>query len=505
MGFFRWGLAVGLCVLILGGCYGLHPSSADRQTSFESTRPLQPADVLLPEGYAIEVVAEGLVFPTGVTFDDAGGVYVLESGYSYGETWTTPRLLRLDADGGRRTIFEGGRNGPWSGVIFHDGYFYIAEGNQLAGGSILRISPQGEMTVIASGLPSLGDHPTSGPALGPDGWLYFGQGTATNAGVVGPDNTEYGWLRRFPEFHDVACQDLTLTGENHVTTDPFSPGHLVSTGAFVPFGTPTSAGQVIAGKVPCSGSIMRVRPEGGPLELVAWGFRNPFGLAFAPDGRLFATDHGYEVRGSRAVFGAGDLLWEVHPGAWYGWPDFNGGQRIDDEVFRPASYPPPRRLLAIYPNEPPLPTANMAAHSSCYGLDFSHHAAFGHVGEAFVAQMGAQAPTADTVMAPVGVKVVRVDTQTGRVTDFAVNRGDRQGPASRTGGGGLERPVAARFSPGGEALYVVDLGILPSDRKGGPRHEGTGVLWRIVRPQGPQSAEKRGGSMDNVPGRGGHG
>jgi glucose/arabinose dehydrogenase len=478
---FGRGLVFGLVAFLMSGCYGLRPSAGGGQTSFDPPRLLQPADVALPDSYEIEVVADGLVFPTGVAFDADGGIYVVESGYSYGEAWTTPRLLRIDAAGRRQTILEGGRNGPWTGVSFHNGHFYVAEGSQLADGSILRITPQGEMTVLARGLPSQGDHHTNGPVIGPDGWLYFGQGTATNAGVVGADNAEFGWLRRFPEFHDIACEDLTLAGENFVTADPFEPRNQVSTGAFVPFGTATSAGQVIAGQVPCSGSVLRVRPEGGALELVAWGFRNPFGLAFAPDGRLFVTDNSYDVRGSRAVFGAGDLLWEVRPGSWYGWPDFHGQQRIDNEAYRAPGHPQPQRLLAFYPNEPPLPIAELAVHSSSNGFDFSDNAAFGHVGEAFIAQFGDLAPVSGKVMAPVGFKVVRVDVTSGRVADFAVNRGPVQGPASRVGGGGLERPVAARFSPDGEALYVVDFGVLQSGREGTQPREGTGVLWRIVR------------------------
>ena len=44
----------------------------------------------------MEAVASGLTFPSIVTFDEAGKVYILEAGYSYGEVWTVPRLLRLE-------------------------------------------------------------------------------------------------------------------------------------------------------------------------------------------------------------------------------------------------------------------------------------------------------------------------------------------------------------------------------------------------------------------------
>jgi hypothetical protein len=83
------------------------------------------------------------------------------------------------------------------------------------------------------------------------------------------------------------------------------------------------------------------------------------------------------------------------------------------------------------------------------------------------------------VLSPVGFKVVRVNVETGVIQDFAVNR-DPHGPASKTGSGGLERPIAARFSPDGAALYVVDFGVMTIGEDPQPK-KGTGVLWRITR------------------------
>jgi hypothetical protein len=64
---------------------------------------------------------------------------VTEAGYSYGEVWTKPRLLRIDPEGGFTIVAEGSRNGPWN-VVHHDGAFYVAEGGELEGGAILRIT-----------------------------------------------------------------------------------------------------------------------------------------------------------------------------------------------------------------------------------------------------------------------------------------------------------------------------------------------------------------------------
>jgi len=91
-------------------------------------------------------------------------------------------------------------------------------------------------------------------------------------------------------------------------------------------------------------------------------------------------------------------------------------------------------------------------------------------------------PAVGKVLAPVGFKVVRVDTTDGVIHDFASNRGKQNGPASLLKRGGLERPVACRFDPSGTALYVVDFGVLTVDEKGKSQpRPGTGVLWRITR------------------------
>ena len=178
---------------------------------------INPESIVLPYGYKIEVVVTGLTFPSGVTFDEKGVPYVVEAGYSYGEVWTTPRLLRVD-NGQVSTIAEGGKNGPWTGVAYHQGEFFIAEGGELQGGRILRVSSDGKTTIIADGLPTRGDHHTNGPAIGPDGQVYFGLGTATNSGIVGEDNLQFGWLKREPRSM-ISPVGLKMRGENYRTKD----------------------------------------------------------------------------------------------------------------------------------------------------------------------------------------------------------------------------------------------------------------------------------------------
>jgi glucose/arabinose dehydrogenase len=475
-------LGPALLLVLLPGCWTLQPSRGGGQTGFDAPRQVRTADVALPPGYRIEAVATGLTFPTGVAFDAQGRAHVVEAGYSYGEVWTVPRLLRIEPGGGLTEVARG-RNPPWNGLHFHDGDFFVAEGGHREGGRILRIAPGGTISVLAEGLPSLGDHHTNGPLVSPDGWVYYGQGTATNSGVVGVDNFGFGWLPRNPEVHDIPCRDIVLRGVNYNTRNPL-PGASgrVNTGAFVPFGTPTEAGQRIAGRVPCSGAILRVRATGGPVELVADGLRNPFGLAWGADGRLLVTDNQFDDRGSRPVWGGGDILWSIVPGTWYGWPDYHAGRPLTDtDHFRSPGKQPPGFVLAEHPNAPPAPLAVLGVHSSSNGFDVSRNPGFGHVGQAFIAQFGDMAPDVGKVMGPVGYKVIRVDPATGTVHDFAANGGPRNGPASRVGGAGLERPVAARFNPAGDALYLVDFGVMTVGARGPEPRAGTGVLWRISR------------------------
>jgi glucose/arabinose dehydrogenase len=463
-----------LIAIAAAACFRLKPSSGGGQQADSGSRKVNPEDVAIHGAYLIDVVARGLTYPTQVTFDERGSIYIVEAGYSYDEVFTKPRLVRIDGKS-EHTVVATGENPPWTGAIFHRGAFYVAEG----GGRILRVHKDGRIEPIVDGLPSMGDHHTNGPVVGPDGSLYFSQGVITNAGIVGVDNYEFGWLKRKLELHDVPCRDVTLAGHNYATKNPFTENEddQVSTGAFVPFGTKTSAGQVIPGRVPCSGGVFKMPLEGGALELVAWGFRNPYGLAFAPDGQLYVTENSFDDRGSRPMFGTPDVLWKVERERWYGWPDYVGGRPVSEHPV--PGKEAPRALLASVPEEPPQPVARLAVHSSSNGFDISRSDGFGFVGQAFIAQFGDMAPLVGKVWSPVGFKVVRVELETGVIHDFAVNRSPTNGPASAVDGDGFERPIAARFDPSGRALYVVDFGIMLVNEEGPKSVPGTGVLWRI--------------------------
>ena len=122
-----------------------------------------------------------------------GKAYVLEGGFAYGDAIPAAATPEGARRGVREVAAGGERDGPWNGVDHSTAPFSRrggdAEGRALAPGG----GREGEPQILVAGLPSRGDHHTNGPVVR-DGWVYFGQGTATNAAVVGEDNAAFGWL-----------------------------------------------------------------------------------------------------------------------------------------------------------------------------------------------------------------------------------------------------------------------------------------------------------------------
>lgn len=252
------------------------------------------------------------------------------------------------------------------------------------------------------------------------------------------------------------------------------------TGAYVPFGTETRPGQVIKGDVKCTTGVLRCNPDGSDLELVAWGLRNSFGIKFHPDGRLFVTEHGIDERGARFNIGDPDDFYEIIEGAWYGYPDYASGLRLDDPSWGDGGRGR-EPVIADPPDpDPPKPFLSFEPHCASNGFDFCRQEEFGFPGDAFVALFGDAAPITTRRIVPAGFKVARVDMKNRKVVDFAVNR--IAGGASILPHEGFERPSHCEFGPDG-SLYVVDWGeMVPAPERAGVEiRMDTGLLWRIRR------------------------
>ncbi|SEF33257.1 Glucose/arabinose dehydrogenase, beta-propeller fold [Amycolatopsis pretoriensis] len=419
--------------------------------------PLNPTH---PE--AVEV-ATGLQFPTSLAFDDAGGVYVAESGLAFGGAAPGGKVWRLA--GGERTLVAGELAAPVTGLCWFEGDLFVSEGGA---GRITRVDAAGRKHGVVDGMPGPGNYHTNMAVVGADRKLYFSQGAMSNLGVIGLDAYELGWLRRLPHAFDLPGLDIELTGFNATTRDPFSdePGATVDTGAFGPFGTQTTAGQKIAAQLPCTAAVLRCELDGSGMELVAWGLRNAFGLGFLPDGRLIALDQGADDRGSRPIGNAPDLLFDVRQGGWYGWPDFVGDRPVTDPAFAPERGAQPEFLLANH-DDLPLPERAL--------LEFEPHVSatrFAVVpggalaGQLVVTLFGDEAPMCLPAGGPpVGRSLVVVDP-----ADWS--------PRELPGAPVLARPIDVGFAPGDDALYLLDFGKFEMSEDGVQATQGTGRLWR---------------------------
>lgn len=415
---------------------------------------------------SIAIVAEGLDFPTSLAFDEEGTPWIAESGLPFAGAAPGGRIRRVGRNG-RTEPLLGDLRSPVNGLCFSDGAFIIAEGGHP--GRISRWAPGKPLETVLDGLPGLGNYHTNMTALSPDGWLYFSQGALTNSGVIGLDAYELGWLRRLPHNHDIPGFDVELAGLNLETDNPFNHnGHKwVKTGAFSPFGVETQPGQRIGARVPCTASVMRCRPDGSNLELVAWGLRNAYGLLFLPDGRLIATDQGADDRGSRPIGNAPDVLFEVRAGGWYGWPDFVGGVPVTDPRFRPTRGPAPEPLLANPGELPPpeRPLLEFAVNAAAVKMAVLPSKASRWPGQILVALFGDERPMTGPAGPRIGRSLARIDP-----SDWSLH------PVER---GPWQRPIDVQVHPFEEAVYVLDFGEFEMGPNGVEARAGTGALWKI--------------------------
>lgn len=284
----------------------------------------------VPDGYRVEVVLSGLHYPTSIEFDDAGNMYVAEAGYVYGDSFAPARVLRVTPKGDI-AVAASELSGPVNDLLWHRDRLYISHRTKI---SILE--PSGKIRDLVTGLPSLGDHHNNQLAADSDGNIYFGQGTATNSGVVGLDNFLMGWLTLHPHFHDKPARAIRLQGNNFMTLNPLmltaeKVPPMVTTGGYHSFG---KEGETVEGVIKANGTILHIDPEGRNLGVYAWGLRNPFGLAFDSSGQLFVAENGFDERGSRPIANAPDTLWAVRQGGLVRLARFRLGYARDRSPFQ---------------------------------------------------------------------------------------------------------------------------------------------------------------------------
>ena len=488
-----------LLTLTLACTFPVFSGAAEEKTSglpkIKQTAPaphyaprIPPPDAKAAEvadGYQASVFLTGLQYPTSIEFDGVGKIYIAESGNIDGD-WVAPaRVFEFPADnpaGNTGTVVADQLSGPVTDLLWHDGRLYISHRGKIS------VLEGGKVRDLVSDLPSWGDHHNNQLTVGPDGKIYVGIGTATNSGVVGVDNYLLGWLLPWPDFCDVPGKDITLVEQQFESADPLSAlaknkAASVQGSAFAPFGK-TLSSLTVKGQAKATGAIVRIAAAGGKVELYAWGLRNPFGLIWSPEGKLYASENGLDERGVRHVANAPDNLWEIKEGAWYGWPDFASGIPVTDPRFKAKGKPSAGFLMKEHPPvEKPLMT--FEPHASVVKMDFSPSEEFGHKGQMFLAASGDFAPGTALEQKRAGYWVKRLDLASGKAEPFFHTKPSAlgEGDMAYVTTAGPKRPIDVRFH--GDALYVVDIGAVTFTQSGvGPAPRpfpGSGVVWKITR------------------------
>jgi len=552
--------------------------------------PSQGQDIFVPPGYKVEVFASGLNFPAGIAFKGSSSnfeVYVTESGTGlpgrcngaefFRDTANVadsanpflPQVRVLDTQG--TTLRQLGRapsvaaregaavlHAPTIGIAFENGF---GGGKLLASDSLQGVrgaqgpknssriveldAANGALKELIVNLPT-GDHPTEQITV-KDGIIYWSQGSVTNSGVVGHDNGGpvggpadiSGAIQ-----HEIPCEDVVLSGNNSDSGD----GHV--TGGFLPHGVPGSAGQVVpafsGASQPgmCSGAILAAdlaNPQ-KTVRPVSWGYRNPFGIRFAPKdhplaGALFVTENGEDERGARPTNNAPDRLAVTEASLnakrgfldYHGWPDRFGFLNSTQAIFNPIGgdaddnapgvIGKPVLPLLLKPPQPPIaPLAIEPTDVAAVGADFAPRAFAGGGnpedkvlrGDALVTREGDFGFSPGNGTPIEGHDVERVQwTSTGiLLSRFAFNCKaanqvtDSDGTKRCTKAEdmafvsqvrGINRPVDGKFGPDG-AFYLVDFGAVRDFGRSTPPSKfqsdhdaplvqipGTGVIWKISR------------------------
>lgn len=252
------------------------PTEPEITESPEMTSTLSPTAVIAPlTGPLVEVVASGLDTPWEIVFLPSGEMLVTERSGNLvliGRTVTRIQVPNVEQRG------EGGLLGlalDPDYAVNKQIYVYLTslENGQLVNRVeryVFKDAALSDREVIFEGILGANNHDGGRIEFGPDGYLYITTGDAQNPDIA---------------------QDIA-----------------------------SLQGKIL--RVSSEGEV----PEGNPFASAVWsyGHRNPQGLAWDAEGRLWSTEHGPSGLGSGY-----DELNLITPGANYGWPEIQGEEMLE--------------------------------------------------------------------------------------------------------------------------------------------------------------------------------
>jgi sugar lactone lactonase YvrE len=224
--------------------------------------------IYAPDGTA-SVFAAGLLRPRGLAFDGFGNLFVatLDTATLFDDRG---RVLKFAPDG-TVTVFATGLDSP-SGLAFDGaGNLYVSSSRFLHGGTgkVTKITPAGVRTLFAVLDPTT-FHQNFGIAIDERNNLFVADNQQQTIYMITPDR-QFSTARAISTFASL----------------PNSPIGLAFDGAGNLYASDTDPYDVL-------GNITKIAPD-GTQTLVVSGLGGLRGLAFDPNGNLFAAGHGNNV------------------------------------------------------------------------------------------------------------------------------------------------------------------------------------------------------------------
>lgn len=269
-----------------------------------------------PETFTRRVVATGLDNPWEVTWGPDGYLWVTER--------TAFRVSRVDpANGTRRValtldnVFQSVVQDGLLGMALHPDllrsrgrdFVYLAYTYDADPGPALRsrlrvrrytydqsTQTLGSPALVLEDLPAHDDHGGGRLVVGPDGKLYLSRGDQGG-----------NWLANY--CREIRSQDLPDSRAVAARDWSSYQGKILR--------------MELDGTIPADNPVI----EGVRSHIYAYGFRNPQGLSFGANGRLYASEHGPSTD---------DEVDLVQPGKNYGWPHVAGAN--DDQAYAFANW-----------------------------------------------------------------------------------------------------------------------------------------------------------------------
>lgn len=243
------------------------------------------------------IVVKGCEKAKAIAADEDNNIYIAFADY----------IKSINKEGKEKSVYKNKDMDIEDIVYYYNNIIFISND------SIYKFSLLDEsMETLCSNIPLSGNNIKRRLLLNKD-TLYIAIGARTNSGISEGD------------YADISPIEVTLNGNNYGAK---------LTGAFKKYGVRSEDGEKISPGTIGNAAIYSLNLKNKKLSLYSTGIRGIKGITSNSKGEITAIFSGMENSGVRPINRDKDYIYKVEKGAFYGWPDFSGGDPIDSPRFK---------------------------------------------------------------------------------------------------------------------------------------------------------------------------